>query len=162
VEALLIRKALAASRCNVQARLRRRWGLSRGALVPTHGEVWNLVRNRRAKPRSGSSPETAQYERRINFYSFLTALPGIILSGVLIWMQPWATESKFAAVVSEAFVWWILALMLHEQVIRPLQTLANVVGALREEDYSFRARGAATRSGRRGHRRTLDRSQRAG
>ncbi len=34
--------------------------------------------------------------------------------------------------------------MLHEQVIRPIQTLANVVGALREEDYSFRARGAAT------------------
>jgi nitrogen fixation/metabolism regulation signal transduction histidine kinase len=29
-----------------------------------------------------------------------------------------------------------------DQVIRPLQTLANVVAALREEDYSFRARGA--------------------
>ncbi|PYX32652.1 MAG: ATP-binding protein [Acidobacteria bacterium] len=86
----------------------------------------------------------AQYERRINFYSFLAALPGIILSGVLIWMQPWTTESKFALSFLEAFVWWILALMLHEQVIRPLQTLANVVGALREEDYSFRARGAAT------------------
>src|SRR5256885_5030733 len=85
----------------------------------------------------------AQYERRINFYSFLAALPGIILSGVLIWMQPWTTESKFALSFVEAFVWWILALMLHEQVIRPLQTLANVVGALREEDYSFRARGAA-------------------
>jgi len=31
---------------------------------------------------------------------------------------------------------------LHEQTVRPLQTLANVVAALREEDYSFRARGA--------------------
>ena len=31
---------------------------------------------------------------------------------------------------------------LHDQIIRPLQTLANVVGALREEDYSFRARMA--------------------
>jgi nitrogen fixation/metabolism regulation signal transduction histidine kinase len=29
-----------------------------------------------------------------------------------------------------------------DQVVRPLQTLANVVAALREEDYSFRARGA--------------------
>ena len=38
----------------------------------------------------------------------------------------------------------MLTLALHEQVIRPLQTLANVVAALREEDYSFRARGAAT------------------
>jgi nitrogen fixation/metabolism regulation signal transduction histidine kinase len=29
-----------------------------------------------------------------------------------------------------------------EEAIRPIQTLANVVAALREEDYSFRARGA--------------------
>ena len=86
----------------------------------------------------------ALYERRINFYSFLTALPGIAVSGVLIWLQPWTTESKFALSFLEAFGWWILALILHDQVIRPLQTLANVVGALREEDYSFRARGAAT------------------
>jgi nitrogen fixation/metabolism regulation signal transduction histidine kinase len=94
---------------------------------------------RRKTPR-----KRALYERRINFYSFLTALPGIIVSGVLIWLQPWTTESKVALSFLEAFAWWILALMLHEQVIRPLQTLANVVAALREEDYSFRARGAAT------------------
>ncbi len=37
----------------------------------------------------------------------------------------------------------MLTLVLLDQIVRPLQTLANVVGALREEDYSFRARGAA-------------------
>src|SRR5256714_13613062 len=84
------------------------------------------------------------YERRIGFYSFLLALPGIVVSGILIWLQPWSTESKLALSFLELFVWWVLALVLHEQTIRPLQTLANVVGALREEDYSFRARGAAT------------------
>jgi nitrogen fixation/metabolism regulation signal transduction histidine kinase len=89
-------------------------------------------------------PKRARYERRINFYSFLTALPGIIVSGVLIWVQPWTIESKLSLSFLVAFVWWVLALVLHEQVIRPLQTLANVVSALREEDYSFRARGAAT------------------
>ena len=85
---------------------------------------------RRKAPR-----KRALYERRINFYSLLTALPGIIVSGVLIWLQPWATESKVTLSFLEALVWWVLALMLHEQVIRPLQTLANVVAALREEDY---------------------------
>jgi nitrogen fixation/metabolism regulation signal transduction histidine kinase len=84
------------------------------------------------------------YERRVNFYSFLAALPGIIVSGVLIWLQSWSTESKLELSFLEAIVWWLLALALHEQVIRPLQTLANVVAALREEDYSFRARGAAS------------------
>ena len=84
------------------------------------------------------------YERRIGFYSLLLALPGIAVSGILIWLQPWSTESKLALSLVELFVWWVLALVLHEQTIRPLQTLANVVAALREEDYSFRARGAAT------------------
>ena len=84
------------------------------------------------------------YERRIGLYSFLLALPGIVVSGILIWLQPWSTESKLALSFLELFVWWVLALVLHEQTIRPLQTLANVVAALREEDYSFRARGAAT------------------
>ena len=32
---------------------------------------------------------------------------------------------------------------LLEQIVHPLQTLANVVSALREEDYSFRARDAS-------------------
>jgi two-component system nitrogen regulation sensor histidine kinase NtrY len=84
------------------------------------------------------------YERRIGFYSFLAALPGAIVSGILIWLQVWSTASKLAISFVELCVWWVLALALHEQTIRPLQTLANVVAALREEDYSFRARGAAT------------------
>jgi PAS domain S-box-containing protein len=40
-------------------------------------------------------------------------------------------------------VTWILAaLLLRERVVRPLQTLSNLLGALREGDYSIRARGA--------------------
>jgi two-component system, NtrC family, nitrogen regulation sensor histidine kinase NtrY len=83
------------------------------------------------------------YEHRISLYSFLVALPGIVVSGILIWRQLWSTESKLGLSLVELFVWWLLALALHEQTVRPLQTLANVVAALREEDYSFRARGAA-------------------
>src|SRR5258707_4629691 len=84
------------------------------------------------------------YERRISLFSLFVALPGMLLSGILIWMQAWSLESKFALTLVELFVWWLLAMALHEQTTRPLQTLANVISALREEDYSFRARGAAT------------------
>jgi two-component system nitrogen regulation sensor histidine kinase NtrY len=82
------------------------------------------------------------YEHRISLYSLLVALPGIAVSGIFIWWQPWSTESKLALSFAELFIWWVLALALHSQTVRPLQTLANVVAALREEDYSFRARGA--------------------
>jgi two-component system nitrogen regulation sensor histidine kinase NtrY len=82
------------------------------------------------------------YEHRIGLYSLLVALPGILVSGILIWLQSWSVESTLALSIAGLFAWWMLALALHGQTIRPLQTLANVVGALREEDYSFRARGA--------------------
>jgi two-component system, NtrC family, nitrogen regulation sensor histidine kinase NtrY len=83
------------------------------------------------------------YERRISLFSLFVALPGMLLSGILIWIEPWSLESRFALTFVELFVWWLLAMALHEQTTRPLQTLANVIAALREEDYSFRARGAA-------------------
>jgi nitrogen fixation/metabolism regulation signal transduction histidine kinase len=84
------------------------------------------------------------YEHRISLYSLLVALPGIAVSGILIWLQAWSTESKLALSFVGLVVWLVLAVALHEQTVRPLQTLANVVAALREEDYSFRARGAIT------------------
>lgn len=82
------------------------------------------------------------YEHRIGLHSLLVALPGIVVSGILIYRQPWSAEWKIALSLAELFAWWLLALALHEQTVRPLQTMANVVSALREEDYSFRARGA--------------------
>lgn len=84
----------------------------------------------------------APFERRIIRSSLWLAAPGLILSSVLIWLQPWSIESKLALVLVELLICLLIIAMLHDQIIRPLQTLANVVGALREEDYSFRARMA--------------------
>jgi nitrogen fixation/metabolism regulation signal transduction histidine kinase len=67
----------------------------------------------------------------------------MLVGGILIWLQSWTLESKCALLFAELFVWWLLAMALQEQTSRPLQTLSNVISALREEDYSFRARGAA-------------------
>jgi two-component system, NtrC family, nitrogen regulation sensor histidine kinase NtrY len=83
------------------------------------------------------------YERRVNLYALFVALPGLIGSIIFIWLQSWTLESKWSLTFAELFVWWLLAMALQEQATRPLQTLANVIAALREEDYSFRARGAA-------------------
>lgn len=83
------------------------------------------------------------YEHRISLYSFLVALPGLIVTAVLAWLMPWSLESRLSLIGAELFVWWLLALALQEQTIRPLQTLANVISSLREEDYSFRARNAS-------------------
>jgi two-component system, NtrC family, nitrogen regulation sensor histidine kinase NtrY len=84
----------------------------------------------------------SRYERRLALYSLLVAAPGILISAVFAWLQPWSLESRLGLIVIVLLLWAVLALALHDQTVRPLQTLANVVSALREEDYSFRARGA--------------------
>lgn len=82
------------------------------------------------------------YARKVSLLALLVALPGILVSGALLWMQPWGLQAKLSLLGLELFAWWLLALALQEHATRPLQTLANVVAALREDDYSFRARNA--------------------
>ena len=82
------------------------------------------------------------YEHRISLYSFLVALPGLLVTAVLVWLQQWTLEARLSLIGAELFAWWLLAMALQEQTTRPLQTLANVISSLREEDYSFRARNA--------------------
>jgi two-component system, NtrC family, nitrogen regulation sensor histidine kinase NtrY len=82
------------------------------------------------------------YARRVSLFSFLVALPGVVVSTIFIWQESWTIQSKLGLLVLIFIAWGLLAMTLQENATRPLQTLANVVAALREEDYSFRARNA--------------------
>src|SRR6476619_5859538 len=95
---------------------------------------------REIDPFKRRKPRRTPFERRIIRSSLWLAIPGLLTSGVLIWLQDWAIESKLALLFAEIVVCGLIVAALHDQIIRPLQTLANVVGALRDEDYSFRAR----------------------
>ena len=80
------------------------------------------------------------FERRVVRFSMLLVAPGLLASGILIWLQSWSLESKLMLFGVELLACWLIGAGLLDHIIRPLQTLSNVVGALREEDYSFRAR----------------------
>ena len=80
------------------------------------------------------------FERRVAGYAILLVAPGLIVNGVFVWLQPWSLQSRLTFLVAESLACLFIGVALHEHIIRPLQTLANVVGALRDEDYSFRAR----------------------
>lgn len=82
----------------------------------------------------------APFERRVIRFSALLSVPGLLISGLLLWFQPWSLESKLLLLGAELLLCLLIGTALHDHITRPLQTLANVVGALREEDYSFRAR----------------------
>jgi two-component system, NtrC family, nitrogen regulation sensor histidine kinase NtrY len=87
--------------------------------------------------------ERAPLGRRIVGFSLLLIAPGLVVSCVLVWLQHWPLIAKLALLSAEVLVCFLIALSLRDRIVRPLQTLANVVGALREEDYSVRARTAA-------------------
>jgi nitrogen fixation/metabolism regulation signal transduction histidine kinase len=66
----------------------------------------------------------------------------LIVALVLIYHQSWPKDAKWSLTAALVFACLILETVLHDHVIRPLQTMANVISSLREEDFSFRARGA--------------------
>ncbi len=92
-----------------------------------------------AKPRPRRH-QRAPFERRVTRLSALLVAPAVLVSGILIWLQPWSIQSKLVLLGAELLACLFIGSVLHDYIVRPLQTLANVVGALREEDYSFRAR----------------------
>ncbi len=84
--------------------------------------------------------QRSPFARRVTRFIALLVGPGLLLSGILIWLQPWAFELKCTLLAAELLLCLLIGAALLDHIIRPLQTLANVIGALREEDYSFRAR----------------------
>jgi PAS domain S-box-containing protein len=74
--------------------------------------------------------------------ALLAGLPGIIVSLILLWRDNYSAKVQWTVGLIVLGSWLITAFVLRERVIRPLQTLSNMLAALREGDYSIRARGA--------------------
>ena len=85
-----------------------------------------------------------QVIRRVWLYSFLLCLPALVFLAVFFFESQ--IEFMPTVLISACLLIYlaICASTLVDSVSRPLQTLSNVVSSLREGDYSFRARGAAT------------------
>lgn len=90
----------------------------------------------------GRSRRRLSFERRLRIWLCAFALPSVLL----VWSACVARNYEWPAislcVFGMAALWAIAATYFFESIIRPLQTLSNIVAALREDDYSFRARGA--------------------
>ena len=63
---------------------------------------------------------------------------------LLLWTGNHAPRVEWTVTLLVSLVWLGASAALRERVVRPLQTLSNMLAALREEDFSMRARGAGT------------------
>ncbi len=95
-----------------------------------------------SRTKQASKRKRFRFERRVFLLSLLCASPGLIAFFSVIWTANWSSGTKYSVVGLLLLVVLIFIAVLHDQIVHPIQTLTNVVSALREEDYSFRARGA--------------------
>src|SRR5271166_2939513 len=94
--------------------------------------------NKNARPNT----KRLSFEAKLRIFCALLCLPAMgFLTGLLA-MAHFSTAAIVSILTIAALSLLLAIATFMDQVIRPLQTLANVVAALREEDYSFRARGA--------------------
>lgn len=82
--------------------------------------------------------------RRVWLFSLLLCLPALIFLAIFSFWGQIDVLPTILICVSLLIYLAICASSLVDGVVRPLQTLSNVVSSLREGDYSFRARGASS------------------
>jgi two-component system nitrogen regulation sensor histidine kinase NtrY len=82
------------------------------------------------------------YERRLQFLALAAGLPGSLIALILLWTGSFSTSTAWTLTLLIVCFWLGFALSLRHRVVFSLQTLSNLLAALREEDFSVRGRGA--------------------
>ena len=82
------------------------------------------------------------YERRIQLLALAAGLPGSFIALILLWTGSYSSGSAWTLTFLILSLWLGFALSLRHRVVFSLQTLSNLLAAMREEDFSIRARGA--------------------
>jgi len=82
------------------------------------------------------------HERRVLLAALAAGAPGVLLSIGLLVAGSYSSRAQWTFGALVVGLWLGFAFSARGSVVRPLQTLANLLGALREGDFSFRARGS--------------------
>jgi len=84
------------------------------------------------------------YERHIQLLALAAGFPGSLIAMILLWRGNYSTGAVWTLAFLIISLWLGFAFSLRHRVVFSLQTLSNLLAALREEDFSMRARGAST------------------
>src|SRR3954462_699519 len=81
------------------------------------------------------------FEHRVLARALLLSLPSFVLAAVLLWRIDLAPLTRWTILLVVVILLGLTSISLRNLVLRPLQTLSNMLSAIREEDYSVKARG---------------------
>lgn len=82
------------------------------------------------------------YERRILLLALCAGLASTVVALILLWSGGYSSKLQWTLTVLMILTWLSFAFTAQSRVVFPLRTLSNLLAALREGDFSIRARGA--------------------
>jgi nitrogen fixation/metabolism regulation signal transduction histidine kinase len=82
------------------------------------------------------------HDRRIVLLALGAALPAVVTALGILWTGDYTSKVRWTLTAVVVVAWLAFTQALRERVVRPLQTVSNLLAAMREEDFSIRARGA--------------------
>ncbi len=93
-------------------------------------------------PRKTTRAARLSYDDRILLTAFLAGMPGASVALALLWTGEYSAKVQWTLTVLIVTLSCGFAFSLREKVTFPLQTLSNLLAALREGDYSIRGHRA--------------------
>jgi two-component system nitrogen regulation sensor histidine kinase NtrY len=90
----------------------------------------------------GRSRFNLGHESRIVIMALVAGFPAVLVSMFLLWKLDFTPKVQWTLSVLIMIFWLGFSTALRARVVLPLQTLSNLLAALREGDFSIRARGA--------------------
>jgi len=82
------------------------------------------------------------YERNIQLLALAAGFPGSLIALILLWTGDFSSGTAWTLTLVIVSLWLGFAASLRQRVVFSLQTLSNLLAAMREEDFSLRGRGA--------------------
>lgn len=85
-----------------------------------------------------------RFERRLALLTLAAGFPGVALCALLLWLNGYSGRVQWTVDLMLVLFWLAISANLKNRVVRPLQTLSNILAAIREGDYSIRGRRATS------------------
>jgi two-component system, NtrC family, nitrogen regulation sensor histidine kinase NtrY len=82
------------------------------------------------------------HEGKLTWLTFAAAVPAMIVALAVLWFGDYSAKVQWTLTILIVSCFLIFISSAREHIVHPLQTMSNLLAALREGDYSIRARGA--------------------
>ena len=112
-------------------------------MTAPHGETAEAAIVSALDPLSSRPHSRLRFDQRILLLALAAGFPAALVALFMLWTGPYTPKVQWTLTVVIVGVWTGCSFSVRHRVVLPLQTLSNLLAALRESDFSIRARGAS-------------------